>query len=47
MFLSGRGSTISSAPEGRSGYIRDNMVIRFLSRADVRAFYENRGRKIN
>ena len=46
IFISGRGSAISSAKEGKSGFIY-NMVkslISFLSRANVRAFDEHPNR---
>ena len=38
IFISGRGSAISSAKEGKSGFIYN---ISFMSRASVRAFHEN------
>ena len=38
IFISGCGSAISSAKEGKSGFI---YIISFLSRANVRAFHEN------
>ena len=37
IFISGRGSAISSANEGKSGKV----LISFLDRANVRAFHEN------
>ena len=40
IFIPGRGWAISSAKEGKSGFIELH-VISFLSRANVRAFYEN------
>ena len=43
IFISGCGSAISSAKEGRSVSI-NNLLISFLSRANVRAFHENPNR---
>ena len=40
IFISGRGSSISSAKEGKSGFFGKALII-FLSRANVRAFHEN------
>ena len=40
IFISGCGSAISSAKEGKSCFIC-NLVISFLSRANVHAFHEN------
>ena len=40
IFISGCGSAISSAKEGISGFIY-NLVISFLSSANVHAFHEN------
>ena len=45
IFISGRGSAISSAKEGKSGFIYNLAeLISFLSRANVRAFHENPNR---
>ena len=45
IFISGRGSAISSANEGKSGFIYNLVkLISFLSRANVRAFHENPNR---
>ena len=45
IFISGRGSAISSAKEGKSGFIYNLVeLISFLGRANVRAFYENPNR---
>ena len=46
IFISGRGSAISSAKEGKSGFIYEfcKELISFLSRANVRAFHENPNR---
>ena len=46
IFLSGCGAAISSAKEGKSGfiYIFGNEFISLLSRANVRAFHENPNR---
>ena len=41
IFISGCGSAIPSAKEGKSGFI---YIISFLSRANVRAFHENPNR---
>ena len=44
IFISGCGSAISSAKEGKSGFIYNLVykeLISFLSRANVRAFHEN------
>ena len=41
IFISGCGLAISSAKEGKSGFIYDLV---FLSRANVRAFHENPNR---
>ena len=41
IFISGRGSAILSAKEGKSDFI---YKISFLSRADVHAFHENPNR---
>ena len=42
IFISGCGSAISSAEEGKSGlFIICKGLISFLSRANVRAFHEN------
>ena len=43
LFISGRGSAISSDKEGKSGSIYNlvKSLIGFLSRANVRAFNEN------
>ena len=41
IFISGRGSAISSAKEGKSGF---KELISFLGRANVRAFHENPNR---
>ena len=41
IFISGRGSAISSAKQGKSGFIE---LISFLGRANVRAFHENPNR---
>ena len=44
IFISGRGSAISSATEGKSGfiyYLAKNFKIRYLGRANVRAFHES------
>ena len=43
IFISGCGSAISSAKEGKSGSIY-NLVKSFLSRTNVRAFHENPNR---
>ena len=48
IFISGRGSAISSAEEVKSGYIYNlvkSLIISFLSRANVCAFHENPNRK--
>ena len=44
ILISGCGSAISSAKEGKSGLIYSSVreLISFLSRANVRAFHENR-----
>ena len=45
IFISGCGSAISSAKEGKSGFIYNLVeLISFLSRANVRAFHENPNR---
>ena len=45
LFISGCGSAISSAKEGKSGFIYNLVeLISFLSRANVRAFHENPNR---
>ena len=45
IFISGWGSAISSAKEGKSGFIYNLVeLISFLSRANVRAFRENPNR---
>ena len=52
IFISGCGSNISSAQEGKSGFIYNfkllpnfgKELISFLSRANVRAFHENPSR---
>ena len=46
IFISGCGSAISSAKEGKSGFINKfcKELISFLSRANVRAFHENPNR---
>ena len=42
IFISGRGSAISSAKEGKSGFIYNLVeLIIFLGRANVCAFHEN------
>ena len=41
IFISGRGSAISSANEGKSGF---KELISFFGRASVRAFHENPNR---
>ena len=43
IFISGRGLAISSAKEGKSGYIYNLVkeLISSLDRANVRAFHEN------
>ena len=41
IFISGRGSAISSANEGKSGF---KELISFLGRANVHAFHENPNR---
>ena len=43
IFISGRGSAISSAKEGKSGSIHKfgKELISFLGRANLRAFHEN------
>ena len=38
IFISGRGSAITSAKEGKSGFTH---IISFLGRANMHAFYEN------
>ena len=46
--IPGRGSAVSSAEEGKSGFIynwvKSYPVISFLGRANVRAFHENPNR---
>ena len=45
VFISGCGSAISSAKEGKSGLLYfGKELISFLSRANVRAFHENPNR---
>ena len=45
IFISGCCSAISSAKEGKSGFIYNLVkIISFLSRANVRAFHENPNR---
>ena len=46
IFISGRGSAISSAKEGKSGFIYNfgKELISFLDRTNVRAFHENPNR---
>ena len=45
IFISGRGSPILSAKEGKSGFIYNLVnLISFLSRANVRAFHETPNR---
>ena len=47
IFISGLGSVISSAKEGKSGYIYNlvkSYIISFLGLANVRAFRENPNR---
>ena len=45
IFISGCGSAISSAKEGKSGFIIiGKEIISFLSRVNVRAFHENPNR---
>ena len=45
IFISGRGSAISSAKEGKSGSIYNLVeLISFLVHANVRAFHENPNR---
>ena len=45
IFISGCGSAISSAGEGKSGFIYNLVKLTsFLSRANVRAFHENPNR---
>ena len=46
IFISGRGSAISSAKGGKSGFIYNFVkeLISFFSRANVRAFHENPNR---
>ena len=45
IFISGCGSAISSAKEGKSGFIYNLVeLISFLSRANVRAFHKNPNR---
>ena len=46
IFISGRGSAISSAKKGKSGFIHNlgKELISLLSRASVRAFHENPNR---
>ena len=48
IFISGCGSAISSAKEGKSGFIYNfkfgKELTSFLSRANVRAFHENPNR---
>ena len=48
IFISGCGSAISSAKEGKSGFIynlvKTKELISSLSRANVRAFHENPNR---
>ena len=42
ILISGRGSAISSAKQGKSGYIYNLVeLISFLGRANMRAFHEN------
>ena len=43
IFISGRGSAISSSKEGKSGFIY-NLVKSVSGRANVRAFHENPNR---
>ena len=43
IFISGRGSSISSAKQGKSGPIYN--FVKWLGRANVRAFHENPNRK--
>ena len=45
IFISGCGSAISSAKEGKEGFIYNFVeLINFLSRTNVRAFHENPNR---
>ena len=42
IFISGRGSAISSAKKGKSGFIHNLVeLISFLGHANVRAYHEN------
>ena len=49
IFISRRGSIISSTNEGKSGFIYNLVIelISYFSRANVRLFHENRDRILN